>query len=121
MYCNAAIWAALAVALGYCAGRDSQPVATEQASTCTQIRAEIEANNAKAKQLAEQGLKVAQNVGAAVVGVGIWPVWFAMDFIDAAGREAAALQARRQYLTTLATDRMRAAAAPAEVRELRLS
>jgi hypothetical protein len=120
MYCNAAIWAALAVALGNCAGRGSQSIATEppqdQASTCTQIQAEIEANNA---QLAEQGLKVAQNVGAAVVGVAIWPVWFATDFIDAASR--AALQARRQYLTTLATDRIRAAAAPAEVRELRFS
>jgi hypothetical protein len=72
------------------------------------IRAEIEANNAKAKQLAdEQGLKVAQNVGAGVVGLVIWPVWFGMDFKDAAGKEVAALQARQQYLTQLATERCR--------------
>jgi len=70
------------------------------------IRAEIEANNAKATQFAnEQGGKVAQNVAAGVVGLVIWPVWFGMDFKDAAGKEAAALQARQQYLTTLATER----------------
>jgi hypothetical protein len=41
------------------------------------IRAEIEANNAKATQLAnEQGGKVAQNVAAGLVGLVIWPVWF---------------------------------------------
>jgi hypothetical protein len=100
----------LVVLLSSCAGRDPQPIATVQAqdqtSTCTQIRAEIEANNQKAKQLAdEQGMKVAQNVGAGVVGLVDWPVRFGMDFKDAAGKEAAALQARQQYLTTLATER----------------
>jgi hypothetical protein len=101
---------ALAVTLGACAGRDPQPIATVQATDmnadCTMIRAEIEANNAKVTQLAnEQGWKVAQNVGAGVVGLVLWPVWFGMDFKDAAGKEAAALQARQQYLTTLATQR----------------
>jgi hypothetical protein len=93
-----------------CAGRDPQPIATVQVqdslATCTQIRAEIEGNNAKSQQLAnEQGWKVAQNVGAGVVGLVVWPIWFGMDFKDAAGKEAAALQARQQYLTTLATER----------------
>jgi hypothetical protein len=75
-------------------------------SDCTMIRAEIEGNNQKAKQLAdEQGLKTAQNVAAGVVGVVIWPVWFAMDSKGAAGTEAAALLSRQQYLTTLATQR----------------
>jgi hypothetical protein len=70
------------------------------------IRAEIEANNAKAKQLAdEQGLKTAQNVAAGVVGIVIWPVWFAMDAKGAAGTDATALAARQQFLTTLATER----------------
>jgi hypothetical protein len=70
------------------------------------IRAEIEGNNQKAKQLAdEQGLKVAQNVGAGLVGLVIWPVWFGMDLKGAAAQEVAALQARQQYLTTLATER----------------
>ena len=41
----------------------------------------------KTQQLAnEQGWKVAQNVGAGVVGLVIWPVWFGMDFKDAAGK-----------------------------------
>ena len=69
------------IALVGCAGRDPQPIVTVQQqdvyADCTMIRAEIEANNAKVKQLAdEQGWKVAQNVGAGVVGLVIWPVWF---------------------------------------------
>jgi hypothetical protein len=73
---------------------------------CTMIRAEIAANNAKAKELAdEQGLKTAQNVGAGLVGLVIWPVWFGMDLKGAAAKDAAALQARQQYLTTLAEQR----------------
>jgi hypothetical protein len=101
---------ALGLALSACAGRDPQPIVTVQLqdaySDCTMIRAEIEANNQKTQQLAnEQGWKVAQNVGAGVVGLVVWPVWFGMDFKDAAGKEAAALQARQQYLTTLATQR----------------
>src|SRR5262249_38797885 len=75
-------------------------------SDCTMIRAEIQANNTRATDLSnEHGWKVAQNVGAGVVGLVIWPVWFGMDFKDAAGKEAAALQARQEYLTVLATQR----------------
>jgi hypothetical protein len=101
---------AAGLALSACAGRDPEPIATVQPqdaySDCTMIRAEIEGNNQKAKDLAdEQGWKVAQNVGAGVVGLVIWPLWFGMDFKGAAGKEAAALQARQQYLTTLATER----------------
>lgn len=107
---NLMIAALVAIALGACAGRDPQPVATVQATdqfaSCTQIQAEIEANNIKVKQLAdEKGLKVAQNVGAGIAGVVIWPLWFAMDFKGAADTEVTALQARQQYLTTLATER----------------
>lgn len=101
---------AIGLALSAWAGRDPAPVASVQPqdvySDCTMIRAEIEANNAKAKQLAdEQGLKTAQNVAAGVVGIVIWPVWFAMDAKGAAATDAAALQARQQYLTTLAEQR----------------
>jgi hypothetical protein len=70
------------------------------------IVAEIEANNIKVKELAdEQGLKVGQNVAAGVAGVVFFPLWFAMDFKGAASKEVAALQARQQYLTTLANER----------------
>ena len=91
---------AAGLALSACAGRDPQPIATVQAqdtyADCTQIRAEIEANNVKLKQLSdEQGGKVAQNVAAGVAGIVIWPIWFGMDFKDAAGKEVAALQARQ--------------------------
>jgi uncharacterized protein YcfL len=115
---NGLVVAMLGIALVGCAGRDPQPIVTVQAqdavADCTMIRAEIEANNAKVTQLAnEQGWKVAQNVGAGVVGLVIWPVWFGMDFKDAAGKEAAALEARQKYLTILATERCRPAAAPA--------
>lgn len=45
------------------------------------IRAEIDANNEKVKELAnEQGWTVAQNVAAGVGGLVIWPLWFGMDF-----------------------------------------
>jgi hypothetical protein len=98
------------IALSSCAGRDAQPISTVQQqdaySDCTMIRAEIDANNQKAQQLAnEQGMKVAQNVAAGVVGLVIWPVWFGMDLKGAAGQDAANLQARQEYLTHLAVQR----------------
>ncbi len=101
---------AAGLALSACAGRDPEPIATvqpqDQYADCTMIRAEIEANNQKTKELAdEEGWKVAQNVTAGVVGLVIWPVWFGMDWKGSAQKDAAALQARQQYLTTLATER----------------
>ena len=52
------------------------------------IHAEIEANNVQAEKLADDNdAKIAQNVAAGVVGVVIWPVWFAMDAKGAAGTE----------------------------------
>jgi hypothetical protein len=106
-----ALWTvAVGLALLGCAGRDPAPIASVQAqdvyADCTMIRAEIEANNAKAKELSdEQGWKVAQNVSTGLVGLVIWPVWFGMDWKGAAAKDAAALQARQQYLTTLAEQR----------------
>jgi hypothetical protein len=117
--------AALCVSLGACAGRDAAPVAVVQAhdqnSDCAMITAEIEANNAKATQLAEeQGLKVAQNVAAGVVGIVIWPVWFAMDAKGAASTDAAALKARQEYLSRLAEQRCaRPSAAPLPAQQRR--
>jgi hypothetical protein len=101
---------ALGALLAACAGRDPMPVATAQIqdsyATCAQIQAEIQANNSKVQELAdEQGLKIAQNVAAGVAGVFIWPIWFAMDFKGAASKDVTALQARQQYLAILATER----------------
>jgi hypothetical protein len=77
------------------------------------IRAEIEANNVQAEKLAEENhAKIAQNVAAGVVGVVIWPVWFAMDAKGAAGTEMDALKSRQQYLATLAEQRCAQPAAP---------
>ena len=100
-----------------CAGHAPQPVATVQpqdsTSTCTMIRAEIEANNIKVTELgSEQGLKVAQNVAAGAAGLFIPVLWFGMDFQGSAGKEVAALQARQQFLTTLATERCREPSPP---------
>ena len=117
------IWivTAAAVGLGACAGRDPQLIATvqpqDQTASCVQLQAEIQANNIKVQELAdEQGLKVAQNVGAGIVGLVIWPMWFAMDFKGAASKDVAALQARQQYLATLATERCALAAPPPAAR-----
>lgn len=108
----------VALAASGCAGRDAAQIASVQPqdaySNCTMIRAEIEANNLRANQLAsEQGLKVAQNVAAGVVEIVIWPVWFGMDFKGAASQDITNLQARQQFLTTLATERCRSEVAPA--------
>jgi len=102
----------LALACAACAGRDPQPVATVQATdanaSCAMVTAEIEANNIKVRELAgEEGGKVAQNVVAGVAGVFIPVLWFGMDFKGAASKEVVALQARQQYLTTLASERCR--------------
>lgn len=99
-----------AIALGACAGRDPQPVATVQPqdhfASCTQLMAEIEANNIKIKQLAdEQGWKVTQNVITGAAGLFIPVLWFGMDWKGSAWKDATAVQARQQYLTTLATEK----------------
>src|ERR1700722_8825379 len=109
--------AAFAVVLSACAGRDPHPVAVVQPqdaqSDCAMIRAEIEANNVQAEKLAEENhAKIAQNVAAGIVGVVIWPVWFAMDAKGAAGTEMDALKSRQQYLATLAEQRCAQPAAP---------
>jgi hypothetical protein len=108
---------AAAIALASCAGRDAQPVATVQPqdamSDCAMISAEIQANNIKIKELAdEKGMKVAQNVAAGVAGLVIWPIWFGMDFKGAADKDLVALQSRQEYLTQLAAARCTSAAPP---------
>jgi hypothetical protein len=107
-----------AASLAGCAGRDPEIIPTVQPydnqTSCTQIKAEIEANNVRVKSLAdEQGLKVVQNVVAGVGGIfTVGLSWFALDFKGAAYREVKALEARQQYLTILAEERC---AAPAPV------
>src|SRR6185437_5834926 len=96
--------------LGGCAGRapNLAPLvqASDQVLSCDQIIAETKINNDKITDLArEQGWKVTQNVAAGVVGLVIWPVWFGMDFQDAAGKEAQALSQRNEYLGSLAKER----------------
>jgi hypothetical protein len=111
----------LALMLAACAGRDAQPVATVQPqdaySDCSMINAEIQANNKRAEELAsEQNAKVAQNVAAGVVGLVVWPVWFAMDAQGAASTDAAALKARQEYLMNLASTRCARAQLPPPAR-----
>jgi hypothetical protein len=80
---------------------------------CAAIEAEILANNKTVQGLAsDEGGKVAQNVAAGVVGLFIWPVWFAMDFQGTAGKEEAALESRQQYLAVLAEQKNCAAPPP---------
>ena len=68
--------------------------------------AEVQANNKRVEELAEeQGLKVAQNVAAGVAGFIIPVLWFGMDWQGGASKEITALQSRQQYLATLAQQR----------------
>ncbi len=98
------------VGAGGCAGRAPAPVAVVQAQDrymdCPAILIEVQANNKRLQELAsEEGWKTAQNVGAGVAGLFIWPLWFGMDFQGTAGKEAAAIQSRQQYLAVLAEQR----------------
>jgi len=108
-----------AASLAACAGRDPEPIPTVQPwdaqSSCTQIRAEIEANNSKVKALAdEQGLKTAQNVAAGVGGFFTFGLtWFAMDAKGSANKDVVALQSRQQYLAVLAQEKCAAKISPA--------
>jgi hypothetical protein len=91
-------------------GRAPQPVATvqpaDQMMDCTAIYAEVAANNRRVEELGrEQGWKVAQNVAAGVAGFVVPVLWFGMDWQGAAGKEAAALQSRQQYLGALAVQK----------------
>jgi hypothetical protein len=51
------------------------------------------------------GWKVTQNVAAGLAGFVVPVIWFGMDWKGAADKDAAALQAHQQYLTTLAEQR----------------
>jgi hypothetical protein len=80
---------------------------------CSAINAEAQSNANKLRELgSEDGSKVAQNVAAGVAGLFIPVLWFAMDFQNASGKEAAALQSRQQYLATMADQRQCGAAQP---------
>jgi hypothetical protein len=101
---------AAVVALSGCAGRAPAPVAVVQPQDrymdCAAIGIEVQTNNAKVQQLAsDKGLKVAQNVAAGVAGLVIPVLWFGMDFQGTADAEIQALQARQQYLSSLAEQR----------------
>jgi hypothetical protein len=100
-----------------CAGRAPQLVAAVQPQDrymdCPAIMAEVQANNKRVEELAnEQGWKVAQNVAAGVAGLVIPVLWFGMDWQGTAGKEAQALQSRQQYLATLAEQRNCGGGAP---------
>jgi hypothetical protein len=108
---------ALVVLTAGCARRAPTPVPVVQAQDrqmdCAAIFAESQSNASKIRELgSEEGSKVAQNVAAGVAGLFIWPLWFAMDFQNAAAKEGAALQSRQQYLATLADQRQCAALQP---------
>lgn len=104
------ILAGVVLALGACAGRAPQPVAVVQPQDsmmdCTAIMAEVQSNNRRIQELAdEQGWKTTQNVVAGVAGLVIPVLWLGMDWQGTASKEAAALNSRQQYLGTLAGQR----------------
>jgi hypothetical protein len=102
---------AVVLLLGACAGRDPQQIAVVQpqdaASDCTALTAELNANATRIAALSKESSNTtAGNVALGVAGALLfWPVLFAMDFKDASGKDAAALQQRNSYLATVATQR----------------
>jgi phosphosulfolactate phosphohydrolase-like enzyme len=96
--------------LAGCAGRNPAPVAivqaTDQAATCQSIAAEIQANNVKMQALvAEEGRTMENNMAAAVTGAVLPVLYLWSDFKFAAQKEEQALQARQQFLGSLAAER----------------
>jgi hypothetical protein len=85
----------------------------DQQMDCSALQAEISRNTQHEAELGSgKGAKVAQNVAAGVAGLFIPVLWFGMDFQGAADTETHALEARNQYLSTLAMQRCQVAAAP---------
>ena len=112
--------AAATLTVSACAGRAPVPVQTVQMKDaimdCTAINAEIAANTAHQGELGnEKGGKVAQNVAAGVAGLFVPVLWFAMDFQGATDKDTAALQARQNYLGSLAAQRGCGGSGPASV------
>lgn len=103
--------ASAALALASCAGRTPAPVSlsqpSDQATSCEGFAAEIAANNSRALSLAQQQSNTnAKNVGAAVVGVLLFPpLLLAMDLSGADGVELQALRARNEHIATLMRQR----------------
>jgi hypothetical protein len=93
-----------------CAGRDAKPVAMmspyDRDLSCEQIEAEIQNNEAKAQQLAEEDNSAHNsNVAIGVVGALLfWPALFALDVSDAERVEIEALHDRNMHLATLQRD-----------------
>jgi hypothetical protein len=103
-----------------CAGRAPAPVPVVQIQDsgmdCLAIQSEVRANDDKIRDLGrESGNKVAQNGAAGVAGLFIPVLWFAMDFQGATDKDTAALQARQNYLGTLAAQRGCGGSGPAFV------
>src|SRR6185312_13875082 len=99
------------------AGRDPHPIAVVQPQDAQKRlrhdpRRDRGQQPASRKARRENHAKIAQNVAAGVVGVVVWPVWFAMDAKGAAGTEMDALKARQQYLVSLAEVRCAKPGAP---------
>src|SRR5262249_47718253 len=102
---------ALTAVLAACAGREPMQIAVVQpqdsTSDCTALQAELNANATRITSLSKESSNTKSgNVALGVAGALLfWPALFAMDFKDAAGKDAATLQARQNYLATLATQR----------------
>jgi hypothetical protein len=98
-----------------CTGRTLFPVAVVQPqdrhTDCNAVMAEIQANNRRVVELAnEEGVKPTQIVAAGVAGPVIPILWFDTDFQGAASKQVTALQSRQQYLTTLVEERCKSPA-----------
>jgi len=100
------------LSLGACAGRPPELIPLVQTAdsdlSCADIKAETQRNNERIATLAtEQQWKMGQNVVAGVVGFAIWPAWLGLDLQNAAGKDAAALTQRNEYLLALAKSHCR--------------
>ncbi|MFO1152522.1 MAG: hypothetical protein U1E42_02490 [Rhodospirillales bacterium] len=107
---TAAYVALVSLLLTACAGRTANPVSltstTDTSADCAMLQAEASVNAQRINDLTnEQEFKLAQNVFVGVAGMFLVAPLMLIDVQDAPGVEKKALQARNQYVATLAAKR----------------
>lgn len=93
-----------------CGGRTANPVTEYQYGddnkNCNHLKTELaQINNDIVLKNQAKSNTTAANVGIFVVGLFVWPVWFAMDLKNADGIEVEALQRRYNALVRHSVDK----------------
>lgn len=88
-----------------CAGREGNPVQVHQTGdedrSISSLQAEMKEIDERIAKLIPESSKTGRNVVLGAAGLLLWPFWLGMDLKNGEKEELEALQARRNYLSTL--------------------